>query len=549
MLRATRGLNGAALAATCLLCLVFGAGDVTDTTLLRALSALLWTVIALGLAVALLTRTMLPRPLRLPLALWLAILAAAALLAPMRRDEAIGALTRPLSGALLAWAVVAVARTHRQWQALCVALALGGAGVAILGLADLVGLVPLGALHYTSVPVADVPRLGSLLSHPNVAASVLELTLPLLVALTFTVLAPWRAIAGALLLAQLAALMLTFSRAGILAAAASLLLFAAIAARHRPRRMAYALGLAGVTRPFALALVGGLVPQVERRLVAEVEQNGYRAIYAAPALVAAAPEQVLDVHIRVTNASTSEWSALDDSRVALGYHLLRTDGTPIAFDCPATLVPADVPPHASLDMVARLHAPAAAGLYLVEWDALREGVAWFSWRGSPTAPMSLVVEPAPLLAAQPPVDSEVILPRPARVQYWNAASSMLRDYPLLGVGPDNFRLRFADYSGISEAHIGTHAHSLYLESLADTGVLGFAGLSVFLLSLVRFGAPAVATRDWLWRAALLAGLTGWLVHGLLDDFERFWPAHVAYWLLIGLLVRGHGLGQRPHCAE
>jgi hypothetical protein len=282
-----------------------------------------------------------------------------------------------------------------------------------------------------------------------------------------------------------------------------------------------------------------------------MQTDGYQATYDAPATVAAAPEQVLDVPVRVTNASTSEWTALDPSRVALGYHLLRIDGTPIAFDCPATLLPADVPPNTSLDVVAQVHAPAAAGAYLVEWDALREGVAWFSWRGSPTTAMNLLVVSAPAPTAPVASDEPVTLPRPARVQYWAAALGMLRDFPLLGVGPDNFRLRFADYSGIEESHLGTHAHTLYLESLADSGTLGFAALLAVLLSLVRCCSRAVAGEaggTWLWRAALAASLTAWLVHGLLDDFERFWPAHVAYWLIAGLIVRA-ATRQRAHRGE
>jgi hypothetical protein len=306
------------------------------------------------------------------------------------------------------------------------------------------------------------------------------------------------------------------------------------------------IGIAALVGPLGLALAGGVLPQVERRLVAEMQRDGYQASYAAPITVAAAPEQVLDVPVRVTNASSSEWSALDDSRVALGYHLLHTDGTPIAFDGPATLLPADVPPNSSLDVVARVRAPSVAGLYLVEWDALREGVAWFSWRGSPTVPMNLLVLPSPRRAEAVPTDAPVVLPHPSRVQYWAAALAMLRDEPLFGVGPDNFRQRFDDYSGIAESHLGTHAHSLYLESLADTGVLGFAALLGVLLCLVRAGSRAVGglfSGAWLLRAALVASLAAWLVHGLLDDFERFWPAHVAFWIVVGLLVRA---SQRAH---
>jgi hypothetical protein len=551
LLRAARGLNGAALLALLLLCLSFGLGDVVDERLLLVLRVVLWSTIGLGLACAAVSRIGPPRFVTFPFALWLAVLTLSALLAPTHRDQALSTLVRPLSGALLAWAVYACTAASSRLHAVCTALALGGATIAILGLAALwlpaVG-DSLAALHDTAVPVADVPRLAAALSHPNVAAIVLELTLPLLLALALA--APrWRLLSGSLVLAQLAALILTFSRAGILAGSLALALFAALAARRGRRQVLAPVGVAALVGPIGLALAGGVLPQVERRLVAEMQRDGYQATYAAPVTVAAAPEQVLDVPVRVTNASSSEWSALDDSRVALGYHLLHTDGTPIAFDGPATLLPTDVPPNSSLDVIARVHAPPVAGAYLVEWDALREGVAWFSWRGSPTVAMNLLVVPSPPRAVALPTDAPVVLPRPSRVQYWTAALGMLRDEPLLGVGPDNFRVRFDEYSGMDEAHVGTHAHSLYLESLADTGVLGFAAFAGVLLCLGRaciraLGEPFEA--NWLLRAALVASLAAWLVHGVLDDFERFWPAHVAFWIVVGLLVRA---SQRAHRVE
>jgi hypothetical protein len=118
---------------------------------------------------------------------------------------------------------------------------------------------------------------------------------------------------------------------------------------------------------------------------------------------------------------------------------------------------------------------------------------------------------------------------------------MFRDHPLLGVGPDNFRWRFESYSGVAADNLGIHAHNQYLEALADTGLLGLVSLGWLLVSLVRVAVGEVRTSrysaDWPWRAALLASLCAWLVHALLDDFERFWPASVAFWLLAGLNLR------------
>jgi O-antigen ligase len=116
---------------------------------------------------------------------------------------------------------------------------------------------------------------------------------------------------------------------------------------------------------------------------------------------------------------------------------------------------------------------------------------------------------------------------------------MARDYPLTGVGPDNFRWRFSEYSGVAEDNLGIHAHDQYLESLADTGVLGFAAFLWLTLSLVRLAVRRVRRaprEDQIWRAALLASLVAWLTHAAVDDFERFWPTSVAFWLIVGLTV-------------
>jgi hypothetical protein len=56
-----------------------------------------------------------------------------------------------------------------------------------------------------------------------------------------------------------------------------------------------------------------------------------------------------------------------------------------------------------------------------------------------------------------------------------AALEMFADHPVLGVGPDNFELQYAAYAqriGLDPRPEVRGAHSLYLESLAETGLLG-----------------------------------------------------------------------------
>jgi hypothetical protein len=40
---------------------------------------------------------------------------------------------------------------------------------------------------------------------------------------------------------------------------------------------------------------------------------------------------------------------------------------------------------------------------------------------------------------------------------------------------------------------------------------------------------------------LLASLVAWLVHGVLDDLQRFWPAGLAFWIIVGLIARGQAI--------
>jgi O-antigen ligase len=122
--------------------------------------------------------------------------------------------------------------------------------------------------------------------------------------------------------------------------------------------------------------------------------------------------------------------------------------------------------------------------------------------------------------------------------FWTTALAMARDHPWLGAGPDNFRWLFSAYSGLPANNLGIHAHDQYLETLADTGILGLAAFGWLVTMLVLSAVKGVryARSEWPWRAGLFASLTAWLVHAVLDDFDRFWPTSVAFWLIVGLLL-------------
>jgi O-antigen ligase len=403
-------LDRAAFGALLLLALSFGFGDITQAVALDVVRALVPVAISLALLAAIKAGRWpsFPRQLAWPMAALLMVLLLSAAFAPSHNVEAIAALERPASGALLAWTVCAICHTSERWRCLAAACAIGGFGVAVIGLAEASGLPTivewLRSLHGGSIPIGDIPRITSTLSHPNLAAILLELTLPLLVAWAWTASPGWRLPLGLGVVACLIALVLTFSRAGIVAALVGLAVMAGQAMRRGERRAALRLALACVVVPVALVCAAMTDPGLDRRLTAGLDE--------------------------------SSWAS------------------------------------------------------------------------------------------------------PSRLAFWSVAGQMLVDHPLLGVGPDNYRWQFASYSGVPENNLGIHAHDQYLEALADTGILGLAALGWLLVSVVRVASTGLRQSTlWPWRAALLASLSAWLLHAVLDDFERFWPASVVFWLVVGLSLR------------
>src|SRR5207245_1243891 len=76
-----------------------------------------------------------------------------------------------------------------------------------------------------------------------------------------------------------------------------------------------------------------------------------------------------------------------------------------------------------------------------------------------------------------------------RADLWRAALRMFAQRPLLGFGPDNFRHLYGAYLGLQVWDERVHANNLYLELLADVGVLGAAAFALVvtpaIASLVR----------------------------------------------------------------
>jgi glycosyltransferase involved in cell wall biosynthesis/O-antigen ligase len=454
-------------------------------------------------------------PLRVaaPAAVWLMVVVISALVAPTHQTEAL-AFTRDLCiGAAAGWAAYDLARRapwRRDW--LVRAMAVAGAGVGALGVAEAVGIAPvvdwLQGFRYQSFQVGELSRVSSSLPHPNIAAMVLGLTVPLLVAWVATARSlGLRVVLAFALLACVTTLVLTVSRSGVLVLVAALGLIAGIGwwQHHTPILLTSLATLAGVVLVLASAIL--LRPVLLLHLTGESSRAWYSASYDPPATISARPGEVALVPVRVANTGLRTWVIAGTHRFALSYHLLGTDDRFITYDGVRTEFAADVLPGTAVEVQARLAAPPVEGEYVVEWDQVHESTTWFSWAGTAPARTRLMVSGVPTgaidwRATQPP-DERMLMPSPGRLELWRMALRMARNSPLLGIGPDNFRWVYGDFAEIPRWDTGVHANNLYMEWLADTGVLGLGAFVWFSVQLLRTVVRSVAQ---IWQFALVVAL-------------------------------------------
>lgn len=138
-----------------------------------------------------------------------------------------------------------------------------------------------------------------------------------------------------------------------------------------------------------------------------------------------------------------------------------------------------------------------------------------------------------------------------------AALGMFVDYPILGVGPGNYPLHYLEYSeeiGLDPRLVPRDAHSLYLEAVAETGIIGASAFLVVLWLALRGAWRArtrLARRDALLAEGIFVALVSFLVAGLF--LHAAYPRYL--WIVIGFgFVAGHlargtardpGFGMRP----
>jgi O-antigen ligase len=108
-----------------------------------------------------------------------------------------------------------------------------------------------------------------------------------------------------------------------------------------------------------------------------------------------------------------------------------------------------------------------------------------------------------------------------RVAHWIAGVEMVKDNPFLGIGAGNYDLNFRDETTNWRFRIGRgHAHNSYIQMLAQSGVVGFAGYALLIAMVGLTIAQALDRAPTLMTRSITIGVAGMsaalLVHAVFE---------------------------------
>ena len=102
---------------------------------------------------------------------------------------------------------------------------------------------------------------------------------------------------------------------------------------------------------------------------------------------------LLLLNVRVTNYGARAWPAAGTNPVHLSYHILTSAGGTVTWDGRRGVLAADLAVGQSAVVQVPVALPGALGNYVIAWDLVQEGVAWFSSLGVPRLQESISVQP------------------------------------------------------------------------------------------------------------------------------------------------------------
>lgn len=137
-----------------------------------------------------------------------------------------------------------------------------------------------------------------------------------------------------------------------------------------------------------------------------------------------------------------------------------------------------------------------------------------------------------------------------RLAHWLAALRMWEQSPWLGIGPGNYAVVYDSVRLPQWTEALGHAHNIYLNTLAESGLVGLMGFILLWGGLLIWVWGRVKLADG-WERALAVGLLGVLahlaVHSFFDNlFVQGMYLHLALWIAALMAATGQPEKQVDH---
>ncbi len=341
-----------------------------------------------------------------------------------------------------------------------------------------------------------------------------------------------------------AGIAVTLTRAGLITMAVSL----AVVGVRRISRHGWDRGVWGLGALSAVVVLtvtaSASAESLRLRFTTDGQKDWYRAAFLTPATLSLQPGSTNVIDVTVVNKGRVTWEHDAVPPFHVSYHWFDDTMTRVVqYDGLRTQLTAPVSPGESVRMPVQVRALPQAGTYKLGWDVVQEGRLWFSTEAGARLALSTVTVSGDAPAA--PSRTEGTRPLPAQVvrigrpELWKAAVRMAGDHPLVGVGPDNFRLSYGPYAGLPDPDTRITSNNMYLEVLTGTGLIGVAAFAWFawrVQAAIRGIARRLPASAQPIYSGVIAAVLAIAVHGLFDSFLTLTPTLVVMSLTLGLAM-------------
>jgi putative inorganic carbon (HCO3(-)) transporter len=129
-----------------------------------------------------------------------------------------------------------------------------------------------------------------------------------------------------------------------------------------------------------------------------------------------------------------------------------------------------------------------------------------------------------------------------RMNVWSAVVEMIRDRPLIGIGPGNVAFNKVYPLYMRPRFSALSAYSILLETAVETGIIGLTVLLWLIATTFSQGVRQIqqlrqqGSRQGFWLVAALAGMAGILAHGFVDTVWYRPEINTLWWLMVALIA-------------